>query len=1021
MTDHIFISYSKKDSDFALKLAEDLQEAGFKIWIDRSIGGGEDWRETIEENLKAAEEVIIVVSPNSMDSEWVRHEGSLAYGWEKQLFPVLMTPVDALPPWLEEYQWVDFVDTPYEAAFDALVADLTPPNPIQDLLGQEVETYHQTGDLMSEAVLSVIEESWDTLEISGEAEALIQESREQREKEKAEREAQRQRELEQAKKLAKTQQQRVLVLAAGLVVAVILGIVAFSFFQQARENLQSANVRGTQVADSAATAEARRVEADNARATAVEDRNAAATAQVVAEQNQEEAEEQTIKARAGALSSLALAQLDQHLDLGLLLSVEAFKNRDILQTQKALFTAWNHNLRLNRFLQMHTDRALSVAWSPDGQLASASADNTVIVWDLESGRPAQILDGHKDSIESVAWSPHGRLASASWDNTIIVWDLENGQPAQTLRGHTSTVWGVAWSPNGRLASASGDGTVIIWNLQSGQPAQILHGHTDVVRDVAWSPDGKLASSSDDTTIIIWDLESNEPAQTLLGHTDTVWSMDWSPNGRLASASYDTTVIIWNLQSGQPAQTLHGHTDKVWGVTWSSDNQLASSSEDNTIIIWNLESGYPDQVLQGHTLLVRSVDWYSDSQLSSASFDNNIIVWNTSNSLKTDKYNIQPSQILQGDQASILSVAWFPNEQLASGGCGKEDEDGFCVQGEIIIWDMESGQPTQTLRGHIDRVRSVNWSFDGKLASASNDDTIIIWDLESGQSVQTLQGHQDDVITVAWSTDGQLASGSCNKKDEDGNCIQSEIIIWNLENGQPAQIIQGHTDRVTSVGWSPDGRLASGSCDQRDDDTSFCIQGEIIVWDLESGQPAQILHNYRGDVTSIAWSPNGKLASESCDETGEFGECVKTDIIIWDLESGEMDKILQGHSGIVYSMAWSSDGRLASVSDDLFTMNDGSVIIWDLESGQPSQTIQGHTGMSGGVVWSPDGRLASTLDYILDNDTINVWEMNPAVWIEKNCRRAGRNLTQAEWDQYLSWKDDYQKTCPQWPVGKGVEE
>ena len=45
MSKHIFISYSKKDSDFAWKLAEDLEKRGFKIWIDRAISGGEEWRQ----------------------------------------------------------------------------------------------------------------------------------------------------------------------------------------------------------------------------------------------------------------------------------------------------------------------------------------------------------------------------------------------------------------------------------------------------------------------------------------------------------------------------------------------------------------------------------------------------------------------------------------------------------------------------------------------------------------------------------------------------------------------------------------------------------------------------------------------------------------------------------------------------------------------------------------------------------------------------------------------------------------
>jgi hypothetical protein len=177
LTDQIFISYSKKDSGFAHKLADDLISAGFKIWIDKSIGGGDLWREAIEKNLKAAGEVIVVVSPSSMASEWVKHEGSLAYGWGKQLFPILIEPVESLPPWLEEYQWIDSVDTPHEVAFDALVAALTPPNPIQDLLDQQVQAYQQTGELIGEAILRVIEENINTLNLDHKARNILQKSR----------------------------------------------------------------------------------------------------------------------------------------------------------------------------------------------------------------------------------------------------------------------------------------------------------------------------------------------------------------------------------------------------------------------------------------------------------------------------------------------------------------------------------------------------------------------------------------------------------------------------------------------------------------------------------------------------------------------------------------------------------------------------------------------------------------------------------------------------------------------------
>ena len=54
MANHIFISYSKKDSPFVHNLADDLANRGVDVWIDRSIGGGEEWRETIIRNLKKA-------------------------------------------------------------------------------------------------------------------------------------------------------------------------------------------------------------------------------------------------------------------------------------------------------------------------------------------------------------------------------------------------------------------------------------------------------------------------------------------------------------------------------------------------------------------------------------------------------------------------------------------------------------------------------------------------------------------------------------------------------------------------------------------------------------------------------------------------------------------------------------------------------------------------------------------------------------------------------------------------------
>jgi hypothetical protein len=238
----------------------------------------------------------------------------------------------------------------------------------------------------------------------------------------------------------------------------------------------------------------------------------------------------------------------------------------------------------------------------DGRCAiSASADQTLRVWDLKTGQTLKILQGHTHWVNGVAMVDGRRAISASADQTLRVWDLETGQTLKVLQGHTDWVHGVAMVDGRRAVSASHDGTLRVWDLETGQTLKTLEGHTDGARAVAVVNGCRAVSASCDRTLRVWDLETGDTLKILEGHTSEVNAMAVVDGRRVVSASGDQTLRVWDLETGQILKTLEG-PDAFARVAVVDGRRILSSSYDWKLQVWDLETGESLTVLYLLTII-----------------------------------------------------------------------------------------------------------------------------------------------------------------------------------------------------------------------------------------------------------------------------------------------------------------------------------------------------------------------------------------------------------------------------------
>jgi WD40 repeat protein/DNA-binding SARP family transcriptional activator len=720
---------------------------------------------------------------------------------------------------------------------------------------------------------------------------------------------------------------------------------------------------------------------------------AAVVAGVVALGARGTARQQATDATAQRLGAQAL--VEPQLDRALLLAREGVRLDDATITRSNLLATLLRSPAAIAVSSGDGSRILDDALSPDGRTLAVRTDRAHVLF-LDAKTLHRIgsfaVNGSLSDVGSIglprslAFSPDGR--------TLAVGDSDGNRAldylvdARTYKQLTTTgSWGLVtadttFAPDGKsflaVDAVNGRETPVptTLSLRSAHDGSLLRSTSKPLTG------GRLAGYTSDGRFL---LEVGAIASYLLDARtfarvrmfDVTGVAAVSPAADTAAfGRSDGSVRILDLRSGKERAMDRRAAGHVISIAFSRDGtMLATGSDDGGVALWDVPTASLRETLAGLPAGAVGPVFSPDGRTLYTSAENGtVIAWDVSGTRRLGRpFRFSPVPAPgpgphppAGNVANAVAVSPDSSRFVTSPASDR-----------VTVWRAEPQRVIRELRGPCGNVISLAWSHDGRLVAATGESlTAVVWSVATGKVVRLLRNSSPGSGVTFSPNDRLLATVGLGSPT-----ATASVRVFDLQTGRRIadESAQGS---LQDLDFSPDGRLLAATG----------LGDDIVIMNAEKWRVVRTISHpvLKG---AIRFSPDGKTIA-----TGDL----HGNIDFWDPATGrQVGRTLGAQNGWTGSVSFNREGtELASTSPD------GKIRLWDLTSGKLIGSPLPGGGGSGWGTFFPDGKHVITT---FEDGTGVIWNVDPAAWAAQACSVAHRNLTRAEWRDFLPGRS-YRAAC-----------